>query len=289
MGQGTPGTTEHADPQNARPVVVISARQPASYYWAEVWRFRELLGLLAWRDVLVRYKQTVFGIGWAVIRPFVTMIVFTVIFGRLAGLPSQEVPYPLLVLSGVLAWQFFATTFADASNSLVGNANMIAKVYFPRVIVPMSAVVGGMVDFVITLGLFGALALWYGWMPDWRLFFLPAYVALLFLFVFAASLWFSALNVTYRDFRYVVPFIIQLGAYVSPVGFSTTVVPEGWRLLYSINPMVAIIDGFRWSLLRGSSQPDLAGLALSVLVCVLLLVTGLLFFKRQERGFADVI
>lgn len=271
------------------PMVVISARQASSHYWAEMWRFRELLLLLVWRDVLVRYKQTVFGIAWAVIRPFVTMIVFTVIFGRLANLPSHDVPYPLLVLSGVLAWQYFSVTFADASNSVVGNANMISKVYFPRLIVPLSCLLGGLVDFVVTLVLFAGLALWFGYMPDWRVLFLPAFVALLLLFVFAAAVWVSALNVAYRDFRYLIPFAIQLGAYVSPVGFSSNIVPQEWLVLFSLNPMVGIIDGFRWCLLKGAMPLNLTSLMLACAITAVLLVPGISFFRRQERHFADVI
>lgn len=271
------------------PTVHITAERSTGHYWAEMWRFRELLLLLVWRDILVRYKQTVFGIAWAVIRPFVTMIVFTVIFGQLAGLPSHDVPYPLLVFAGVMGWQFFASAFADASNSLVGNANMISKVYFPRMIVPLSSLLVALVDFAITFVLFAALAIWFGYLPDWRIVFLPAFVALLFLFVFAAGVWVSALNVAYRDFRYLVPFAIQLGAYISPVGFTSSIVPEKWRLVYALNPMVGIIDGVRWSLLRGAVPLDTQSLFMGGAVITLLLVPGVAFFKRQERHFADVI
>jgi lipopolysaccharide transport system permease protein len=271
------------------PTLVITAERSTAHYWAEMWRFRELLLLLVWRDILVRYKQTVFGIAWAVIRPFVTMVVFSVIFGRLAGLPSPDVPYPLLVFAGVMAWQFFASAFADASNSLVGNANMISKVYFPRMIVPLGSILVGLVDFAITAVLFAGLAIWFGYLPDWRVVFLPAFVALLFMFVFAAGVWVSALNVTYRDFRYLVPFAIQLGAYVSPVGFASSIVPEKWRLLYALNPMVGIIDGIRWSLLRGATPLDARSLVIACVVVGLLLFPGIIFFKRQERQFADVI
>lgn len=269
--------------------VLITAERSTAHYWAEMWRFRELLILLVWRDILVRYKQTVFGIAWAVIRPFVTMVVFTVIFGRLAQLPSHDVPYPLLVFAGVMAWQFFASAFADASNSLVGNANMISKVYFPRMIVPLSSLVVGLVDFAVTAVLFAALAIWFGYLPDWRIVFLPAFVALLFLFVFAAGVWISALNVAYRDFRYLVPFAIQLGAYISPVGFTSSIVPEKWRVLYALNPMVGIIDGVRWSLLRGATPLDLQSVMVAAAVIAVLLFPGVAFFKRQERQFADVI
>lgn len=271
-------------------ILLITADRSTTSYWAEMWRFRELLLLLVWRDILVRYKQTVFGIAWAVIRPFVTMVVFTVIFGRLANLPSPgDVPYPLLVFAGVMAWQFFAVSFADASNSLVGNANMISKVYFPRMIVPLSSLLVGLVDLVVSLGLFVVLAAWFGFMPDWRIVFFPLFVGLLFMFVFAAGIWVSALNVTYRDFRYLVPFAIQLGAYVSPVGFSSAIVPENWRLVYALNPMVGVIEGVRWSLLGGQTPLDVPSVLVACGVILMLLVPGIAFFKRQERQFADVI
>lgn len=269
--------------------VTITAKRSTIHYWAELWRFRDLLLLLVWRDILVRYKQTLFGVAWAVIRPFVTMIVFTVIFGRLAKLPSHDVPYPIMVFAGVIAWQFFSVTFADASNSVVTNANMVSKVYFPRIIVPLSSVLAGLVDFGITLLIFAGLALWFNYLPDWHVAFLPFFVVLLFFFILASGIWISALNVVYRDFRYLVPFVIQLGAYISPVGFSSGVVPEKWRVLYALNPLVGIIDGFRWSLLRGNAPLDLVGVSMSVLVTVILLVPGLMYFKRQERKFADII
>lgn len=268
---------------------LIYANMPDRHYWADIWRFRDLLFMLAWRDVLVRYKQTVFGVAWAVVRPFITMVVFTIIFGRLANLPSHDVPYPLLVFSGMLAWQFFATTFADASNSLVGNANMISKVYFPRMIVPIGSLLVGLVDFALTVVLFLGLAVWYGYALDWRVIFFPLFVALLLLFVFACSLWVSAMNVAYRDFRFIVPFVTQLGTYVSPVGFSSSIVPERWRLIYALNPMVGIIDGFRWCLLRGSTALDWQALGIAVAVIAALLVPGLRFFRRLERRFVDVI
>jgi lipopolysaccharide transport system permease protein len=269
--------------------IVIRAGSPTGQYWRDVWRFRELLLLLVWRDVLVRYKQTAFGIAWAVVRPFVTMVVFTIVFGRLANLPSHDVPYPLLVFAGMLCWQFFSATFADASNSVTSSANMISKVYFPRIIVPLSSMFAGMVDLSLTGVLFIILAAWYGYWPDWHVVALPAFVVLLFLCVFASSIWISALNVAYRDFRYVVPFVIQLGAYISPVGFSSNVVPEQWRLLYSLNPMVGIIDGFRWCLLRGSVPLDATSLALSIVITLVLLVPGIAFFQHKERHFADII
>lgn len=271
------------------PEITIRTNAENRQYWSELWRFREMLFLFAWRDVVVRFKQTIFGVAWAVVRPLITMVVFTLIFGKLANLPSHNVPYPLLVFAGMLGWQFFAATFADASNSVVGNANMISKVYFPRIIVPLSTMFSGMLDLAITGVLYLAIAAWFSYLPDWRIVALPFFVLLLFLFVFAASLWVSALNVAYRDFRYIVPFIIQLGAYVSPVGFSSSIVPEKWRLLYSLNPLVGIIDGMRWSLLRGSVPIDPLSVLIAVAITLSILIPGIIFFKKQERLFADII
>jgi len=282
-------TQQEAGAYLAKPETVITAVPDFRHYWRDSWRFRELLLLLVWRDVLVRYKQTVFGVAWAVLRPLVTMVVFTLLFGRLAHLPSHGVPYPLLVFAGILPWQFFATTLVDAGNSLLGNANMISKVYFPRIIIPLSVVLGGVVDFAIAGAIYAVMALWYGHAPGWQIIYLPGFVVLLCLWVLACSLWISALNVAYRDFRYLVPFAVQLATYVSPVGFSTSVVPERWHLAYALNPMVGIIDGFRWSLLGASSPIAWDSVALSVGVTLALLIPGSRFFRRLERSFADVI
>ncbi len=270
--------------------LIIEPGRAEKNYWRDLWRFRELFYFLAWRDILVRYKQTVIGIAWAVIRPFLTMIVFTVIFGRIAKLPAPEaVPYALLVFAAMLPWQFFATAMSESSNSLVSNANLISKIYFPRLIVPASSVITSFVDFLITLGLMAAMMVWYQFLPDWRLLALPLFMVLAFGAAFGIGLWLCALNVEYRDFRYIVPFVVQFGLYVSPVGFSSTVVPEKWRLLYSLNPMVGVIDGFRWSLLRGETALDLNALAMAVAVVGLLIATGIAYFRRMEKTFADVI
>lgn len=268
---------------------IVRANSSNTRYLSELWAFRELFLFLAWRDILIRYKQTVFGIAWAVIRPLLTMIVFTIIFGRLAKLPSYDIPYPLLVFSGVLAWQFFATSFVDSSNSLVVNVSMISKIYFPRMIVPLSSIGTGVVDTIITSIIYICFSTWYGFLPDWHILFLPLFILLLFVFIFAISLWFSTLNVSYRDFRYIIPFIVQLGAYISPVGFVSNVVPEKWLMLYSLNPLVGIIDGFRWCLLRGSTPLDLNSVLISIFITLLLLIPGFFFFKRKERFFADVV
>jgi lipopolysaccharide transport system permease protein len=259
-------------------------------YWRDLWRYRELFRVLAWRDLAVRYKQTVIGVAWAVIRPVLTMIVFAVIFGRIAKLPSDgTAPYPLMVFAGMLPWTFFATGLSEASNSLINNANLISKVYFPRLIVPTAAVVVAFVDFLITFSILIMLMAWYRFVPDWRMLLLPAFILLAFLASMGPSLWITALNVKYRDFRYVIPFIVQFGLYVSPVGFSSGIVPEKWRLLYSLNPMVGVIDGFRWCILGGQSQLYLPGLTASLCVTAFFLWFGIHRFKRTEKSFADLI
>ncbi|MFN7930775.1 MAG: ABC transporter permease, partial [Blastocatellia bacterium] len=232
--------------------LLIEAGRTEKNYWLDLWRYRELFYFLAWRDILVRYKQTVIGLAWALIRPFLTMLIFTFVFNRVAKLSAPAaVPYALLVFAAMLPWQFFSTALSESSNSLIGNANLISKVYFPRLIVPVSSVITSFVDFLITLVLMALMMLWYGFAPDWRLLTLPLFMVLAFASAFGAGLWLCALNVKYRDFRYIVPFIVQFGLYISPVGFSSSIVPERLQLLYACNPMVGVIEGFRWSLLRG--------------------------------------
>ena len=269
--------------------IVIEAGHGERRYWSDLWMYRGLLYFLAWRDILVRYKQTVIGIAWAVIQPLLLMVILTIVFSRLAKLPSGGAPYPLLVFSGLLPWFFFSQAFSNASNSLIGNANMVSKVYFPRMIVPLSAVVVCLVDFAIAFALLLLLALLLGALPDWRIVALPAFLALAFVTALGAGLWMAALNVKYRDFRYVVPFLVQIGMYISPVGFNSNLVPEKWRMLYAMNPMVGVIDGFRWSLLGGNIDLYVPGLVLSVVLSTLLLVSGVRFFRRTERRFADLI
>jgi len=270
--------------------LIIEAGRTERHYWADLWRYRELFYFLAWRDILVRYKQTVIGIAWAVLRPFLTMVVFTVIFGKLARLPSEAgAPYPIMVFAAMLPWQFFSNALAESSNSLIGNANLISKVYFPRLIVPASSVITSFVDFLISALLLALLMLWYGFAPGWQLLALPLFVGVAFVAAMGFGLWLTALNVKYRDFRYVVPFIIQLGLYISPVGFSSSIVPEKWRLLYSLNPMVGVIDGFRWSVLGGEVSVYWPGFALSLGVVATSLIVGVWYFRKTERTFADVI
>jgi lipopolysaccharide transport system permease protein len=270
--------------------LIIEPGRVEKNYWRDLWRYRELFYFLAWRDILVRYKQTVVGIAWAVIRPLLTMIVFTVIFGRIAKLPAPgSIPYPLLVFAAMLPWQFFSTSLSESSISLIGNSNLISKIYFPRLIIPAGSVITSFVDFLITLALMAALMLWYHYLPDWRLIMLPVFIALAFGTSLGIGLWFCALNVEYRDFRYVVPFIVQFGLYVSPVGFSSSIVHAKWRMLYSLNPLVGVIDGFRWSLLRGESPLDPASTLMSIIITGLLLLSGTWYFRKMERTFADVI
>ena len=271
------------------PELVIEAGRTEKQYWKDIWCYRELFYFLAWRDILVRYKQTVIGIAWALIRPFLTMVVFTIVFGNLAKLPSEGAPYPILVFSAMLPWQFFANSLSEASNSLITNANLISKVYFPRLVVPTSAVVVSFVDFLISGMILLGLMAWYDFVPSWRIVLLPAFIAIAFLASMGAGLWLCSLNVQYRDFRYIVPFIVQFGLYISPVGFSSSIVPEQWRLVYSVNPMVGVIDGFRWAILGGESQIFLPGFLLSLALVLVIFITGIQYFRKMERTFADVI
>ena len=271
------------------PKLVIEAGRAEGQYWKDLWRYRELFYFLAWRDILVRYKQTAIGIAWALIRPFLTMIVFTVVFGTVAKLPSEGVPYPILVFAALLPWHFFANSLSECSTSLIANSNLISKVYFPRLIVPTSAVVVSFVDFMISGIILLGLMAWYNFVPSWRMLTLPVFILVAFAAALGAGLWLAALNVQYRDFRFIVPFIVQFGLYISPVGFSSSVIPEKWRLLYSLNPMVGVIDGFRWAILGGGAQLDLPGFILSLGLVSLLLISGIWYFRKMERTFADVI
>lgn len=259
------------------------------HYWADLWRYRELFYFLAWRDILVRYKQTVVGIAWAVIRPLLTMAVFTLIFGKFAQLPSEGIPYPILVFCALLPWQLFASAVTEGSSSLVNNASMVSKTYFPRIIVPVSSVVVSVVDFLISIVILAALMALYGVSPGWRVLLLPLFVLLTCIVALGMTILFSALNVRYRDFRYVVGFIVQLGLFISPVGFSSTVVPQAWQPIYALNPMVGVIDGFRWCLSDASVAPNTASLVSSALVSMALLAIGVGYFRKTERTFADVI
>jgi len=271
-------------------LMVIEAGRVERHYWLDLWRYRELFRVLAWRDLSVRYKQTIIGVLWALIRPFLTMLVFTIIFGRIAKLPTDgNAPYALMVFAGILPWTLFSTGLSEASNSLINNEKLISKVYFPRLIVPIATVVVAFVDFLISFCILLALMGWYRFLPDWRILVLPIFVLLAFFASVGPALWITSLNVKYRDFRYVIPFIVQFGLYVSPVGFSSSVVPAQWRLLYSLNPMVGVIDGFRWCILRGQNELYLPGLLASGAVIAFFLWFGVRQFRKTEKSFADLI
>jgi lipopolysaccharide transport system permease protein len=270
-------------------VIIIEAGRTERHYWHDLWRYRELFFFLAWRDILVRYKQTVIGILWALGRPLITMLVFTLVFSKLAKLPSEGVPYPILIFAALLPWQFFSGAFSGAGESLVSNASMISKVYFPRMVVPASAVIVSFVDFLISGMILVGLMIWYGFAPNLHMLALPLFIIVAFAAAMGAGLWIAALNVKYRDFRIIVPFVVQFGLYISPVGFSSTIVPEQWRLLYSLNPMVGVIDGFRWAILGGNTRLYWPGFLLSLFLVLVILITGIVYFRKTEKTFADVI
>jgi lipopolysaccharide transport system permease protein len=269
--------------------LVIEAGRSEGQYWRDLWKYRELFYFLAWRDLLVRYKQTAVGVAWSLIRPLLTMAVLTLVFGKFGKLPSAGAPYPILVFCGLLPWQLFATALAESGNSLVNNSNLISKVYFPRMVIPASSIITSFVDFLISGAFLVLLMTWYGRAPSSRVVFLPLFVVIALAASLGAGLWIAACMVKYRDFRFIVPFVVQFGLYLSPVGFASDVVPEKWRLLYSLNPMVSIIDGFRWSILDTQHGLYLPGLAASLSVILAVLVSGTWYFRRTERTFADVI
>jgi lipopolysaccharide transport system permease protein len=270
--------------------LLIEPGRTEKNYWSDLWRYRELFYILAWRDISVRYKQTAIGVAWAILRPFLAMLIFTVVFGRIAKMPSNGIPYPILVFAAMLPWQFFSTALLEASNSLIVNANLVSKVYFPRLIIPAGTVITSLVDLLISAVLLGIIMIWYRFMPDWRIVTLPFFTLLAFLAALGPGLFLAALNVKFRDFRYVVPFIAQFGLFISPVGFSSDVIPAQWRLVYSLNPLVGVIDGFRWAICRGGTgEFYLPGFALSLVIIFLSLLLGIRYFRRTEKGFADVI
>jgi lipopolysaccharide transport system permease protein len=275
----------HTDSQT----LVIEAGHAERHYWRDLWHYRELLFFLAWRDILVRYKQTTIGVMWALGRPLLTMLAFTLVFSMLAKLPSEGVPYPILVFSALLPWQLFSSTFSSAGDSLISNASMISKVYFPRMIIPASAAIVSFVDFLISSVILVGLMILYGFTPNLRILTLPLFILVAIAAAIGAGLWIAALNVKYRDFRIIVPFVVQFGLYISPVGFSSSIVPEQWRLLYSLNPMVGVIDGFRWAILGGNTQLYWPGFLLSLFLVLVIVITGTAYFRRVEKTFADVI
>jgi len=272
-----------------RSELVLEAGRTEKHYWLDLWRYRELFYFLAWRDILVRYKQTAIGVTWALLQPFLTMVVLTVIFGKLAKLPSEGTPYPILVFAAMLPWQFFANSLSACSQSLIANSNLISKVYFPRLIVPASSVVVSFVDFMVAGTILIGLMAWYNFVPTWRIVLLPVFITIAAVASLGVGLWLAALNVKYRDIRYIVPFMVQFGLYISPVGFSSSVVPERWRLFYSLNPMVGVIDGFRWAILGRESHLYVQGFVLSLGLLILLFSSSIWYFRKVERSFADVI
>lgn len=271
-------------------VLVIQPGVAERYYWKDLWRYRELFVVLAWRDVAVRYKQTVIGLAWALIQPLATMLVFSTIFGKVAKLPTEgSAPYTLMVYAGLLPWQLFSTSLTGAAGSLIGNANLISKVYFPRLIVPTSSVVVAFIDFLVGFAILLALMLWYQFLPSWQILTLPLFILMAFLASLGPGLWITALNVKYRDFRYIIPFLVQFGLFVSPVGFSSSVIPDAWKTLYYVNPMVGVIDGFRWAILGGESELNPMGVSLSCGIICFFLWLGIRQFRKMERSFADLI
>jgi lipopolysaccharide transport system permease protein len=270
--------------------IIIEAGRTEKNYWADLWRYRELFLILAWRDLSVRYKQTIIGILWAILRPFLTMVVFTVIFSRIAKLPSDgSAPYALMVFAAMLPWSLFSSSLTESSNSLIDNTNLISKVYFPRLIMPAATLITAFVDFLISFVILIGMMIYYQFAPGWHMLLLPFFIILALLASLGPGLWITALNVKYRDFRYVIPFVVQFGLYVSPVGFSSKVVPEQWRMLYSLNPMVGVIDGFRWCILGGDSPVYLPGFLLSLAIITVFLYLGVSRFRRMEKTFADLI
>lgn len=273
------------------PVLVLEAGRAARHYWRDLWQYRELLYFLAWRDVKVRYKQAVLGAAWALIQPIVTTVLFTFVFGKLARMPAGSLPesaYPLLVMAGLLPWQLFATAFSGASGSLVANAHLVSKVYFPRLVVPLASLMVALIDFAIVLVLYAVMSAWFGVVPTWRIVFLPLFIAGGMTVALGAGLWLTALTVKYRDFRFIVPFLVQVGVFATPVGYRADNLPN-WRELLALNPLTAVIDGFRWSLLGGDFRLEPTTVVTSIVVTTILVATGVWYFRSTERSFADVI
>lgn len=268
--------------------LVLESGRADMHYWKDLWRYRELFYILSWRDIKVRYKQTVLGAAWSIIRPLLTTIIFTVVFSKIAKLDNPgNAPYALMVFAGMLPWQFFSNALSESSNSLIGNANLITKVYFPRLIIPASSVITSLVDFAISFLILIVMMFWYHYIPSWHIVFLPVFIILAFLCAFGVGLYLTAVNVKYRDFRYIIPFIIQFGLYITPVGFSSSVIGEKWKSLYALNPMVGVIDGFRWCIL--GDPMNWRSFIFSVLVILVFLIIGVTYFRKMEKSFADNI
>ena len=275
--------------------VFIEPGRAERNYWKDLWRYRELFYILSWRDLKVRYKQTVIGVVWSVLRPLLTMVIFTFVFGKMANFkpPPGVDEYAILVFAGLLPWQFFSAGLSEASNSLIGNERLISKVYFPRMIIPAASVITSLVDFFISLGLMLILLIFFRTVPSLNLVFLPLFIIMAFFASFGVGLWLTALNVKYRDFKHVVPFLIQIGLYLSPVGFTSkqasTIIPEKFRMLYYLNPMAGVIDGFRWCFFGNKTPIYWSGMFLSLTVIIIFLLIGIRTFRKMEKSFADII
>ena len=268
--------------------LVLESGRADKHYWKDLWRYRELFYILSWRDIKVRYKQTVLGAAWSIIRPLLTTIIFTIVFSKIAKLDNPgNAPYALMVFAGMLPWQFFSNALSESSNSLIGNANLITKVYFPRLIIPASSVITSLVDFAISFLILIVMMFWYHYIPSWHIVFLPVFIILAFLCAFGVGLYLTAVNVKYRDFRYIIPFIIQFGLYITPVGFSSSVIGEKWKSIYALNPLVGIIDGFRWCIL--GDPMNWSSFIFSVIVIFVFLIIGVTYFRKMEKSFADNI
>ena len=268
--------------------LIIEPGRIEKNYWSDLWRYRELFYILAWRDFKVRYKQTVIGVAWSVLRPLLTMIVIVVVFSKLAKLPTEgNAPYAIMTLAGLLPWQFFSNALSESSNSLISNTNLFTKVYFPRILIPASSIVLGFVDFLITFGMLLLIMIFYQFVPSINIIFLPFFFVLTFLASFGIGILMSTLNLKYRDFRYIVPFVVQFGMYISPVAFSSSIVPEKYQFLYSMNPLVGVIDGFRWCIIGGEVPLNLTSLSISILVIIVFTILGVQYFRKTEKMLAD--
>ncbi|WP_127128426.1 ABC transporter permease [Pseudoflavitalea rhizosphaerae] len=274
---------------NSNSEIIIEAGRTEKNYWQDIWRYRELFYILSWRDIRVRYKQTAIGAAWSVIRPLLTMLIFTFVFGRMAKLPTEgTAPYTIMVFAGLIPWFFFANALSESSQSLVLNSNLITKVYFPRIIIPASSIIVSLVDFFISFGLMLIIFLFYGFTPSVKIFLMPVFLLFALVAAMGAGLLITALNVKFRDFRFVIPFIVQIGLYITPVGYSSSIVPEQYQLLYHVNPMVGVIEGFRWCII-GELPLNIPGMLVSLGVTLVFFIWGISYFRRTERSFADSI
>lgn len=269
-------------------IVIEPSRGLADFNLKEIWDYRDLMFFLAWRDINIRYKQTILGAAWAVVQPVMTMILFTIFFGRMAGVPSEGAPYPLFAFAALLPWQYFSTTLGNAANSLVNNSNLLSKVYFPRLLIPLTSLFPPAIDFLIAFVVLIGMMFYYHWAPTVKVIWLPAFLILAMVTTLGAGLWFAAMNVKYRDVRHIVSVLVQFGLFISPVAYPSRIVPMPWLNLYALNPMVGVIEGFRWALL-GTGAAPLRLIAISSMAALVLFVTGLYYFRYTEKTFADVI